>query len=189
MHNLIEIPQKKQLNIVVPTTILSNTELTLNQKLILGLNYTYSLKLGYNNKTHKDVGKLLGLHPNIVGYCRRQLVKAGFLEKDNIRYKITDKHLQFRPSDGRNILLPYIIYNHESLTTGAKLLWGEYNSISKGKREYFASREYTAKRLGCSVESISNWTKLLFDKNFLFDYFHKKGYCKSQKVVLTRMFI
>lgn len=185
MHNLIEIPQKKQLNIVVPASILSHTELTLNQKLILGLNYTYSLKLGYNNKTHKEVGELLSLHPNIVGYCRRRSVKEGFLIKDKCKYKITDKHCDFKPFDNRNIILPQKIYNHPSLTTGAKLLWGEYNSISKGHKEYFAKREYSAKRLDVSEESITNWTILLNENKLLLQYFHKYGYCKNQRVVIT----
>ncbi|GAB5565173.1 MAG: hypothetical protein Wins2KO_22360 [Winogradskyella sp.] len=184
MHNLIEIPQKKQLNIVVPATILSHTELTLNQKLILGLDYTYGLKLGYNNKTHKEVGELLSLHPNIVGYCRRQLVQDGFLVKDKGKYMITDEHFEFKTFDNRNIILPKKIYNNPSLTTGAKLLWGEYNSISQGKREYFAKREYSARRLNVSEESITNWTKILQSNKLLIKYYHKYSYGKTQKIII-----
>ncbi len=187
MHNILQFSQEKQLNIIIPPTILSHNELSFNQKLILGLDYTLSLKLGFNSMTNKQVGELLCLHPNIVGYCRRHLVKNEFLRKDSRRYTITKKHIQFKVDDKRDVVLLCQIYNR-GMTTGAKLLWGEYNSISKGHKEYFAKRLYTAKRLNASEESITNWTKMLFDNKLLQEYYHKMGYCKSQKIIITREF-
>ena len=79
------------------------------------------------------------------------------------------------------------IYNHKDLSTGAKLLWGEYNSLSKGRREYFAKRSYTSKRLYSSVESITNWTKELEGCQLLKEYRHRRGYCSSQKVIILNL--
>ena len=134
------------------------------------------------------MGKLFHLHPNIISYSRKQLVRNGFLTKEGKKYSITEKHVQIEFNDDRSIIIPHQVYNHKKLTTGAKLLWGEYNSMSKGYEKYFAKRLYTAKRLNASEESITNWTKQLFVNNFLIEYSHKKGYCKSQKVVITTSF-
>lgn len=177
--------KERQLNIIIPATILSHTDLSFNQKLILGLDYSFKLKKGFNIMSNKDVGQLLNLHSNIISYCRRQLVNKGFLNKEGKKYTLTDKHKKIQVDDIRSILLPYQVYNHDNIITGAKLLWGEYNSISKGENEYFAKRAYTAKRLNASEEIITSWTKRLFENNLLFAYYHKTGYCISQKVVVT----
>lgn len=173
--------------ITIPATILSHNQLSFNQKLMLGLDYSFSQKLGYNSLSNKELSIWLNLHVNIISYCRRHLVKMNFLRKEGRKYYLTQKHEEFQIEDKRDIIIPSQVYMM-SLTAGAKLLWGEYNSISRGKREYFASREFTAKRLNCSVESVTNWTTLLFDQGLISNYKLEKGYCKSQKSVITTVF-
>lgn len=162
--------------------ILSNTELSSNQKLILSLDYTLKSKKGFNQLLNTQIGELFNIHVNTVSKCRRSLVKEGYCTKKGIRYTITDKYKQLKFKDRRNVLLIGYIYNHKELSSGAKLLWGEYNSINQNDREYFASREYTATRLGCSKESISKWTKQLLD-NGLIEYELRSGFASKQKVV------
>ncbi|WP_407556500.1 hypothetical protein [Winogradskyella sp. 4-2091] len=185
MYNNLYFERNKQLVLKIPATILSNNELSFNEKLILGLDYTYQSKKGYTKLTNSKTGQLFNLHPNIISYCRKNLVKKGYLLKDKTKYTLTDKHKEHKPKDKREIFLPFEIYNHKELNTGAKLLWGEYNSISKGRREYFAKRSFTSKRLNASEESITNWTKQLKEHQLLKKYQHRTGYCKSQKVIIT----
>jgi len=180
---------KRKLNILISANILSDRELSFNEKLILGLHYSLSKKRGYVSMTNVEIGKTLHLHPNIINYCHKSLIKKGFLQKEKRVYFLTDK-LQELPNlsnDEREILLPVEIYA-SGLNTGAKLLWGEYNSLSKGINDYFAKRNYTARRLGASEQSITNWTKELEYNNLLSEYYHKSGYAVSQKVVVTCTF-
>jgi hypothetical protein len=188
MYNNLHSNGNKQLIVKIPATILSNKQLSLNEKLILGLHYTFDFKLGKTLLTNKQVGELFQLHPNIVSYCHKNLLKNGFIKKVKSTYTVTHKHLQTKVEDKREVYLPFEIYNHPKLKTGAKLLWGEYNSISKGSREYFAKRSYTSQRLNASEESITNWTKQLMEHHLLNSYTHKRGYGKSQKVVITCRF-
>lgn len=180
---------KRQLNVRIPANILADTDLSFNEKLILGLHYSLDKKRGYVSMTNVGIGKTLNLHPNIVNYCHKNLIKKGFLQKEKRVYTLTDKlqHLPNLSNDNREILIPVEIYS-SSLNTGAKLLWGEYNSISKGIKNYFAKREYTARRIGASEQSITNWTKELESNNFLSEYYHKSGYAVSQKIIVTCTF-
>lgn len=177
----------KKLIIIVSSQILSNEELSFNEKLILALDFTLSKKKGYNQLSNARVGLLLHLHPNIVSYCRKNLVTLGYLQKQRSKFILTEKYKEITVSDLRNIILPFEIYNSK-MNTGAKLLWGEYNSMKKGKRAYFASREYSANRLNSSVESISNWTKQLNKMDFLRHYEVISGYEKKVKIVMTKEF-
>lgn len=188
MHNNLHSDGNTQLIVKIPAKILSNKQLSLNEKLILGLHYTYDFKLRKTVLTNKKIGELFHLHPNIVSYCQKNLLQKGFINKIKATYTVTHKHIQTETIDKRAIYVPFEIYNHKQLPTGAKLLWGEYNSISKGKREYFAKRSYTAKRLQVSHESITNWTKKLMEYQLLKSYMHKRGYGKSQKVIITCIF-
>lgn len=188
MHNNLHLSRNTQLIVKIPATIISNKELSLNEKLILGLHYTFDFKLRKTVLTNKQIGELFHLHPNIVSYCRKNLLEKGFIRKIKSTYTITHKYLQTETIDKREVYLPFEIYNYQNLPTGAKLLWGEYNSISKGKREYFAKRSYTAQRLQVSEESITNWTKKLREYQLLKSYTHKRGYGKSQKVIITSNF-
>lgn len=189
MYNNLHSKENKQLVLRIPATILSSKELSLNEKLILGLDYTYQSKKGYTKLTNSKTGQLLCLHRNIVSYCRKNLVQKGFLLKQKTKYNLTGKHKELQTEDQREVFLPFEIYNHDQLSTGAKLLWGEYNSISKGRREYFAKRSYTSSRLNASEESITNWTKQLEEYQLLKKYEHRTGFCTSQKVVITCEFI
>ena len=181
--------QKKQLILKIPASILSNKQLSFNQKLILGLDYTFQKKKGYNGLTNKQISQLLNIHSNIISYCRIKLIKERFLIISKLGTEITDKHSDcFEEKDQREVYIPFEIYNHSKLNAGAKLLWGEYNSISKGYKEYFAKRNYTANRLNSSEESITNWTKELEKYQLFKKYELRKGYCKSQKVIITCQF-
>lgn len=190
---------KRPLAIEIPFEILSNKELSLNEKLILGLDFSLEKKLGFNTMSNLEIGKLLNLHPNIVGNCRRNLIIKQYLMKEGRKYFLTDHYKTANGSemnnvenhenkDKRNIKLPFEIYTNNRLKTGEKLLWGEYNSISKGEIVYFAKREYTAKRLNVSIESISNWTKSLFEKELLREYHLVTGYCTHQRKIITCRF-
>lgn len=175
----------------IPHKILSNMELSFNEKLILSLDYTLSFKRGYNKYTNLYIGELFGINQNIVGKCRRQLVEKRYLVKDaddKRFYRLTDKldNVEITLKDKREVLLPFEVYNHPHLQTGAKLLWGEYNSMSKGDKEYFSKRDTTANRLNASKESITIWTKQLNEYGFLDKYEHNSGYYTKQKIVKTR---
>ncbi|KLT69612.1 hypothetical protein [Flavobacterium sp. ABG] len=175
--------------IKIPYKILLNNELSLNDKLILGLDYTYSLKIRSNTMNNIQVGKLLQLHSNIVGDCRKKLVAQGYLSKEKQTYFLTTKFDEFSTTfeDKRTIYILSGIYNNPKLRTGEKLLWGEYNSMSKGDKTYFASREHTAQRLNVSKESITNWTNLLQQKN-LITLQYNIGYCTNQRLITTCKF-
>ncbi|NMH23955.1 hypothetical protein [Flavobacterium solisilvae] len=187
----------KRLNIKVYPKILTNRELSDNEKLILSLDYTFDLKKGYTIYTSVDIGKLLSLHPNIVRLCRKSLIKKGYLvnDLDNKQiHRLTDKlksieYLIIDDEENKKYItecvLPFEIYNHSELTTGAKLLWGEYNTLSKLPDGYVKKRETTAKIMNVSVGSISNWTKQLLKQQFLSEYEIKSEYRKKQKVVRT----
>lgn len=180
---------KRQLNIWIPANILASTDLSFNEKIILGLHYSLSKKRGYLSMNGVETGKTLNLHPNIINYCHKSLIEKGFLHKEKRIYILTDKvqKCQNLSGDNREILLPPEIYSSK-MSTGAKLLWGEYNSISQGVKKYFAKREYTARRIGASEQSITNWTKELAVNKFLQEYYHKMGYSVSQRIVETCVF-
>ncbi|MBF6643419.1 hypothetical protein IVN40_04370 [Chryseobacterium indologenes] len=187
-----------KLMIEIPFEILMNSELSLNEKLLLGLDFSLKNKRGFNQITNKDVGGLFNLHPNIVGDCRKSLLEEGYLMKEGRKYFLTDhyktvhksadSHENIKNKDQRNIKLPFEIYSNKALKTGEKLLWGEYNSISKGEKEYFAKREHTANRLSVSVESVSNWTKSLNEKGLFKKYQIVTGYHKHQRKIITCRF-
>jgi len=194
---LIQGVQAK-LTIEIPFEVLSNSELSLNEKLILGLDFSLKSKLGFDQITNKDVGGLFNLHPNVIGNCRKSLVEKGYLMKEGRKYFLTDHYKTVEESeeiqgntsrkDRRNIKIPFEVYSNRALNKGEKLLWGEYNSISKGEKEYFASREYTANRLNVSVESVSNWTTSLNAKGLFKKYQIVTGYYTHQRKIITCRF-
>jgi hypothetical protein len=186
----------KQLNIKVPPQILSNKELSSSEKLVLALDYTLKLKKGYNIYTNVDIGKLLSLHPNNIGLCRISLINNGYLVKDaedKRKHLLTNKLKSVElplingKIDKRECIIPFEIYNHPNLTTGSKLLWGEYNTMSKTEKGYFSKRDTTSKRMNVSVGSISNWTKEL-EQYDLIEYELNSGYYTKQKFVRTKEF-
>lgn len=184
----------KKIVLKIPFQILLNPELSLNEKLVLGLDFSLAGKLGFNQMSHTEVGKQLNLHSNIVGSCRRSLVKRRLLIKEGKKYTIRFDFLSMMDGedlsslDKRDLKIPYEIYNNNDLKTGEKLLWSEYNSISKGYRYYFAKREHAAKRLAVSVESVSNWIKSLHEKGLFKEYKLEAGYCTHQRKIKTVVF-
>ncbi|WP_293890852.1 hypothetical protein [Flavobacterium sp.] len=187
----------KGFNIKVPFEILSNKELSENEKLILSLDYTFNSKKKFNVMTHIDVGELFSLHPNIVGLCRKSLIAKGYLIKDNKDkriYYLTDKLKKFEipKIDEEAVIslciIPFEIYNHTNLTTGSKLLWGEYNTMSNSQKGYFKKRTTTSEKMNISIGSITNWTKQLFTYGFLEEYEVKSEYYGKQKFVRTIKF-
>ncbi|MCQ9635645.1 helix-turn-helix domain-containing protein [Chryseobacterium sp. WG23] len=185
----------KKLNIKVPPAILANRELSITEKLILALDYSFSLKSGFNILTHIDVAELLQLHKNTVQKSRKRLIEKGYLVKDTEdkrKFVLTDKlkdveiPLVNGKKDNRTIIILFDIYNHPDLQEGSKLLWGEYNSMSKTEKGYFQKRETTAKRFNVSIDSITNWTKELEQYDFLDEYTVKSGYHTKQKIVRTK---
>ncbi len=188
MHNYQPTKKDKQLSLSIPGKLLVSG-LTLNQKYILGLDFSLKGKFGYNSYSHKEVSKRIKLHPNIVASSRKALVEQRLLEKNGRKYFLAQKALEFLEDDKGQIVLPFDLYNISDLNTGAKLLWGVYNFISRGFRDYFALRETTATKMSVSVGSITNWTKELNQKNLLKMYEHRNGYCTSQTVVVTCTFV
>ncbi|WP_291105111.1 MULTISPECIES: hypothetical protein [unclassified Flavobacterium] len=192
-----QVKFNKRINIKVSPKILTNRELSDNEKLILSLDYTYNSKKGYNIYTNVDIGELLSVHSNIVGLCRKSLIKKGYLVKDDEDkriHRLTDKlksveiltiNEEKQSKYVSECILPFEIFNHSELTTGAKLLWGEYNTLSKTPNGYIKKRETTSKIMNVSVGSITNWTKLLFEYDFLKVYEVNYGYYKNQKVIRT----
>lgn len=188
MNNHLPLKKDKQLNLSIPGKVLAS-DLSLNQKYILGLDFALSQKRGSNSYLHSEVGEFLGLHPNIVAKSRRALVIQGLLQKNGRNYKLTEKGLEFAEDDKGMIILPYDLYTCKDLGTGPKLLWGVYNFISRGFRDYFAQRETTAAKINVSVGSITNWTKELNQKKLLKMYEHENGYCSRQTLIVTCTFI
>lgn len=193
-----KIALNKRTNLKVSPEILTNMELSINEKLILSLDYTLSLKKGYNIMTNVDIGKLFKLHKNIVGNCRKSLIEKGYLVKDitdKRKHILTDKLRSVKiplingKTDKRAIIIPFEIYSHPDLETGSKLLWGEYNSMSKTENGYFSKRVTTSKRMNVSVGSITNWTKELDLYGLLKEYQLNSGYYTKQKVVRTKEFV
>lgn len=179
----------RHLIVVVPAEVLSSEELSFNEKILLGLDFTFKQKLGFNMLTNKEVGKLFNIHPNIVSSCRKNLVENGYLTKEKRKYLLTDKIFEEQKNnkiDKRSILIPNPVYSLK-IPTGAKLLWGEYNSFSEGLDSYDASREFTSNRLKSSRESITNWTKIL-EENNLITVRYIFGYGFNQKEVTTYRF-
>ncbi|MDG3582952.1 hypothetical protein [Galbibacter pacificus] len=152
--------------LIIPQTVLSLKTLKPNDKLVYGIHYALSKKKGYTRYTNVSIARMLGIHPNLVGQAQMNLIEAHLIEKNEAGYVIVKNELYQKE---RNIYIFYPVYSYK-LNPGAKLLWGEYNSFSKGREVYFASREYSALRLGVSVQSITAWTKQLFKEGFLTRY-------------------
>ena len=175
-------------NIKIPKGIISNKDLTDLEKLLLSIDYTLREgKEGYNSYFNTDIAKMLNVHHPQISTARKNLLKSGFYKKEGRKYTLT-KHLDsFVGKDDRDLLLVPEVYQMK-LDAGAKLLWAEYNSLSKTKGGYFAKREYTAEKLGCSKTSISNWTKKLREKELLELYEIKSGYGSKRRIVRTKTF-
>ncbi|ALR30819.1 hypothetical protein ATE47_09895 [Chryseobacterium sp. IHB B 17019] len=163
--------KKREINITVPPEIYTNKELSISEKLLLALDYSYNSKKGYTYLSNKWVGKLLNLHQNTISKNRKSLIEKGYLEKDstdNRKYILISEKLKTvklplikGKTDSRKLILPFEIYNHPNLTEGAKLFWGDVNSFSENKDGYYQQRITAKLRFNVSKDTITNWTNEL----------------------------
>ncbi|MEO2063258.1 MAG: hypothetical protein ABGW97_09770 [Christiangramia sp.] len=179
----------RQLSLVYPAEILRQVELTPNDKLVLGFDFAFYNKRGYNSYTNIEIGERLNLHVNSVSNSRKALIRNQFLQKSGRKYYLTEKSIELFKRSDQIILLPKNVYQHGQLKSGEKLLWGIYNSISRGYKEYFAKRETTSTMLGVSKETVTAYTKKLSQSGLLKKYTHDYGYCSTQtKIVTEKLF-
>jgi len=180
---------EKQLILSIPSTIISlpYKQLSYCGKLIHGITFKLHEKDNCNSYSNKDIASMLNINVKAVSKSRKQLVLLGIEKKVGRKYSVAIDFKSSNKGDKRDIYIPYEVYN-SNLSAGAKVLWGEYNSFSKGEHDYFAKRDTTCNKIGCSKTSISNWTKDLFNGGFLEDYYVKSGYCSNQKIVVTKKF-
>lgn len=172
--------KKKEINITVPPEIYTNKELSTSEKLLLALDYSYNSKKGYTQLSNKWVGKLLNQHQNTVGKNRKSLIEKGYLEKDSTdkrKYILISEKLKTvklplikGKTDRRKLILPFEIYNHPNLTDGAKLFWGDVNSLSENKDGYYQQRITAKLRFNVSEDTITNWTNELQTNELLKEY-------------------
>lgn len=195
----MEVKINKKTDIKIPAEILSNDVLSLNDKLIYGLHYSYSLKKKHTHLTNIEIADIFCLNVNTVSKSHQTMYKLGYLEKVKkkeiiiVEAKLKELKVQQKTKptkaekDRRDIILPFEVY-HTELKTGAKLLWGEYNTFRDTKDGYKATREYAAKRLNVDENSISNWTIELNDNDFFEEYDLKISSDGSQRVVRTKQY-
>lgn len=180
----------KQIVIRIPSSILEIEELNHLEKLMLSVTYTFSKKkLGFNSLSNKEFSEMLGVDTNSLGKHRNNLLKLGLERKEKGKYYLTDKVDDRKVVGKRDILLPSQVYTLRKLKSGAKLLWGEYNSLEKGSQGFcIAKRETLANRLQCSEDSITNWHNKLNEKELLSysELLHGKN--TKQRKVKTKKF-
>lgn len=187
-RNMCKLQSKtngRQLSLVLPLKILSETSLTFNDKILLGFDFALSSKLGYNNYTNNRLSSFLNLHINSISNSRKALVENGYLFKDGRKYHLSEKSLKILEGDNQTIYLPFETYNLKTIKSGEKLLWGMYNSVSRGFKDYFAKRVTTANNMAMSVETVTKYTKCLYQAGLLKLYKHNYGYFSSQTVIVT----
>ena len=185
--NWEETEKGKNYNLLIPSEIL-RMKLLFNEKIVLGLIYTSVKKNGQLKMNNKRISKYLCLNENTVSTTLKNLVEQKLIDKIDKGYILNEKLVQqIDLNKGRTILLPFEVFNSK-LNAGAKILWGEYNSLSKGKREYYASRQYTSERLNMGESSISSWTTLLYDNDFIVKNELYSGYMYKKKKVVTKIF-
>jgi DNA-binding CsgD family transcriptional regulator len=172
-------------NILISSEILK-LKITTNEKIVLG--FICSLKNTITTMSNKRIAEYLCLSENTMSTTLKSLQQLTFIEKHLNGYIVSEEVKQsIHNSIERSILLPFEIF-HSELPSGAKLLWGEFNSISKGEKVYFASRKFTSERLRISESSISNYTTLLYDNQFLIKKEIFSGYKFKTRGVVTAKF-
>jgi hypothetical protein len=176
--------KKTALIIKAPSALLQDSVLSDNEKLVMALCWTLHFKQGYNAYPIKKMSRMLSMHVNSVSIAIKNLLEGDYIEKDNMKsaYVISEPIIpQYTKS--RYVVIPQQVYGIK-MTSGAKLLWGEYNSM----KIYYAKREYTAKMLSCTKNSVTNWTRLLDENGLLKNYGVRSGDHTKQKVVQTKDF-
>src|SRR5690606_31519425 len=152
-ENWEETERGKNFNILIPTAILE-MDLTPNLKIVLGFIYSVCEKRGYVNMTNKRISRYLCLTENTISTTMKELRQLTFIQKTDKGDVLSSEVQQtIQQRKDRTILIPFEVFNSK-LPPGAKILWGEYNSLSKGKKPYYASREYTSKRLNMNKSRI-----------------------------------
>ena len=77
----MEVKINKKTDIKIPAEILSNDVLSLNDKLIYGLHYSYSLKKKHTHLTNIEIADIFCLNVNTVSKSHQTMYKLGYLEK------------------------------------------------------------------------------------------------------------
>jgi len=183
-----ETTQKgKHFNILISSEILK-LKITTNEKIVLGFICSLNNIGKITTMNNKRIAEYLCLSENTISTTLMSLQQLTFIEKQLKGYVLSEEAQQSIDSSvERSILLPFEVF-HSQLPSGAKLLWGEYNSLSKGEKAYFASRKYIRERLRISESSISNYTTLLYDNQFLITNELFSGYKFKKRAVITKKF-
>lgn len=177
----------KNFNIKIPFEILE-LKITTNEKIVLGFIYSLNNIGGITTMSNKRIAKYLCLSENTISTTLKSLRELTFIEKLSKGYVLSEEVQQSVNSlKKRGILLVYEVF-HSKLPSGAKLLWGEYNSISKGIKAYYGSREKITERLRISESSISTYTTLLYDNQFLVKYEVFSDNKFKKRTVITKRF-
>lgn len=177
----------KYFNIHISSEILK-LKITNNEKIVLGFICSLNNIGNITSMSNKRIAEYLCLSENTVSTTLKSLQQHTFIEKKLKGYVLSEEAQQsIDSSKERLIVLPFEIF-HSQLPSGAKLLWGEYNSFSKGENVYFASRKFVSERLRISESSISNYTTLLYDNNFLIKNELFSGYKFKKRSVITTKF-
>lgn len=183
-----EITQRgKHFNIIIASEILK-LKINPNEKIVLGFIYSLN-KIGeITTMSNKRIAEYLCLSENTISTTLKSLQQLTFIEKQPKGYVLSEEMQQLIfTSVERNILLVFEVF-HSELPCGAKLLWGEYNSLSKGVKAYYGSRKYIRERLKISESSISNYTTLLYDNQFLIKNELFSSYKFKKRGVVTKRF-
>lgn len=83
------------------------------------------------------------------------------------------------------ILIPDSVKLNKTIPPGAKILFGDILSLSKGMGYCFASNTYFSELYGVHVNSITNWMRALKDCSLISITYEKKG-GKSVRKVYTK---
>lgn len=183
----------KNITIYIPKTILENKELNPLEKILLSITFSLSRKgkLGFNSYSNNYLSELLSVDSNSLGTHRKRLIQLGYERKEKGGKYFLDREISdgFQQGRGGGTILPPQIYKLKKLSSGAKLLWSLYNSLEKGTKGYCnAKRETLAKRLNCSVESITGWADKLNERDLFTHFELLSGNNSRQRVVKTRKF-
>lgn len=160
---------KKEITLVIPTSILSSDKLNPNDKLVFGLHYAYFKKGQKTYETIVGMSKKLRLHTNIISKSCSKLVKLNYLKKEDGVYFVQKEiieQLQTQIKGTEEVLLPFELYSMK-ISSGSKLLWVEYNKYKNKEEGYYSLRKTTAENIGSSTASVTTWKKELYLHNMI----------------------
>ena len=148
----------------MPTSVIvQDPRLTPNNKLILSLTHTLGQIKGFNSYTLEKMSLVLGLHPTSISRSISFLIEMKYMYRDGQGLKVNQDLNKGYENCDWYISIPVEVYS-QKIRSGAKILWGEYDSLDT----YEFSRKHTADRLGCSQNSVSNWTKQLYKRDLIY---------------------